>query len=382
MDSATSAKTYWSILKTLLNNKKIPCIPPLFLEGQYVTDFKKKAELFDSFFAKQCSIIQNSSKLPLTLNKRTNNSISSITFNRNDIATIIRSLDPNKAHGYDMISIRMLKICDKSICKLLELIFQSCIKHGKFPNEWKMTNVVPVHKKSNKQILENYRPVSLLPICGKVFERLIYNSLFEYFIQNDLISPYQSGFKPGESCTNQLISIAHEIYQSFDDGFEVRGVFLDISKAFDKVWHDGLIYKLKQNGVAGDLLDTLTNFLKKRKQRVVLNGQYSTLTNVEAGVPQGSILGPLLFLVYINDLPENLVSNPKLFADDTSLFSVIRNKHLSAQNLNEDLNKINHWAFQWKMSFNPDPSNSLRKLSSLVSSKNRFILHYILIILQ
>ena len=193
-----------------------------------------------------------------------------------------------------------------------------------------MANVVPVHKKSDKQILENYRPVSLLPICGKVFERLIYNNLFEYFIQNDLISPYQSGFKPGDPCTNQLISITHEIYQSFDDGFEVRGVFLDISKAFDKVWHDGLIYKLKQNGVAGDLLDTLTNFLNERKQRVVLNGQYSTWTNVEAGVPQGSILGPLLFLVYINDLPENLVPHPKLFADDTSLFSVIRNKHLSA----------------------------------------------------
>ena len=107
MDPTTSSETYWSILKTLLNNKKV--ISPLFHQGKYVTDFKKKAELFNSFFAKQCSIIQNSSKLPLTLNKKTNNSISSITFNRNDIATIIRSLDPNKAHGYDMISIRMLK---------------------------------------------------------------------------------------------------------------------------------------------------------------------------------------------------------------------------------------------------------------------------------
>ena len=183
-----------------------------------------------------------------------------------------------------------------------------------------MTNVVPVHKKGDKQILNNCRPVSLLPICGKVFECLIYNSLFEYLIENDLISPNQSGFKTGDSCTNQLISITHEIHQSFDDGFEVRGVFLDVSEAFNKVWHNGFIYKLNQNGVAGDLLDTLTNFLKDRKQRVVLNGQYSTWTNVEAGVPQGSIFGPLLFLICINDLPENLVSNPKLIVDDTSLF--------------------------------------------------------------
>ena len=226
---------------------------------------KKKAELFNSFFAKQCSIIQNSSKLPLILNKKNWKFYFKITFNRNDIATIIRSLDPNKAYGYDMISIRMLKICDKSICKPLELIFQSCIKHKKFPNERKMANVVPVHKKSDKQILKNYRQLSLLPICGKVFDCLIYNSLLEYFIENDLISLNQSGFKPGDSCTNQLISIRHEIYQSFDDGFEVRGVFLDISKAFDKIWHNGLIYKLKQNRVAGDLLDTLTNFLKERK---------------------------------------------------------------------------------------------------------------------
>ena len=164
MDPATSAKTYWSILKTLLNNKKIPCIPPLFHQGKYVTDFKKKAELFNSFFAKQRSIIQNSSKRRVTLNKKTENSISSITFNCNDIATIIRSLDPNKAYGYDMISIRMLKICNKSICKPLELIFQSFIKHEKFPNEWKMANVVPLHKKSDKQILKNDWPVA--PWCS------------------------------------------------------------------------------------------------------------------------------------------------------------------------------------------------------------------------
>ena len=146
------------------------------------------------------------------------------------------------------------------------------IKQGKFPAEWKKANVVPVHKKGDKRILKNYRPVSLVPICGKIFERLIYYNLFEYFIENDLLSQNQSDFKPGDSCIYQLISITHEIYQSFDAGIEVRGVFLDISEAFDKVWHEGLIYKLKQNGVKGNLLETLTNFLNDRKRKIVLKG--------------------------------------------------------------------------------------------------------------
>ena len=106
---------------------------------------------------------------------------------------------------------------------------------GRFPNEWKKANDVPVHKKNDKRLLKNYRPISLLPICGKVLERLLYNSMFEFFIQNDLITPNQFGFKIGDSCINQLISITHEICKSFNDGYEVRGVFLDISKAFDKV---------------------------------------------------------------------------------------------------------------------------------------------------
>ena len=131
------------------------------------------------------------------------------------------------------------------------------------------------------------------------------------------------------------------MYQSFDNGFEVRGVFLDISQAFDKVWHKGLIYQLKQNGVAGNFLNTLANFLKDRKQRVVLNGKNSTWVSVEAGVPQGSILALLLFLIYVNDLSENLVLNSRLFVNDKSLFSVIFDKDLSAKTLNDELNRIN-----------------------------------------
>ena len=150
------------------------------------------------------------------------------------------------------------------------------------------------------------------------------------------------------------MAIAHEIYKSFDNGYEVRGVFLDISKAFDKVWHKGLIYKLKQNGISGKLLNLIIDFLSNRKQRVVLNGKYSSWTNFEARVPQGSILRPLFFLIYINDLSDNLITNPKLFADDTSLFSIVHDPNAIANDPNSDL-KINDWAYQWKMNFNPDP---------------------------
>ena len=186
--------------------------------------------------------------------------------------------------------------------------------------------------------------------------------MHEYFIENKLISSSQSGFNVRDSCINQLLSITIDIYQSFDNGFEVRGAFLDISKAFDKVWHKDLIYKLQQNRVACNLLNTLTVFPKDRKQRVVLNGQNSLWVYVEEGVSQGWILGPLLFLIYMNDLSENLILNPILFADDTSLFSETFQKDLPAKNLNDYLNRINNWAFQWKMGFNPDPNKQTQEV--------------------
>ena len=135
----------------------------------------------------------------------------------------------------------MLKICGDSLCRPLELIFNNCLANGICLFDWKKGNIVPVHKKSDKQRLNNYRPISLLPLCSKIFVRLTFNEMFGFFIENDLISQHQSGFKPGDSCNNQLLSITHEIYQTFNEDFDARNVFLGISKAFDKVWHDGLI---------------------------------------------------------------------------------------------------------------------------------------------
>ena len=146
-----------------------------------------------------------------------------------------------------------------------------------------MENVVPTFKKDDKQCIKNDRPVSLLLVCGKVFE-VLYNNMFSFFSENDLILPKQPGFGPGDSCTNQLLSTAHKILSAFDDGHEVKGVFLDISKAFDRVWHEGLLFKLQQNGILGELITLIKDFLSCRKQRVVLNGQHSSWADVKAGV--------------------------------------------------------------------------------------------------
>ena len=149
--------------------------------------------------------------------------------------------------------------------------------------------------KNDKQTLKKYLPVSLLPICGKILEQLMFNEMFKLFIENELISSNQSSFKPGDSCVNQLVSITHWIYESFDVNHENRGIFLDISEAFDKVWHDRILFKLTQNGISGNLLKFLHDFLSERRQRAVLNVEASTWTDITAGVPQGFILGPLLF---------------------------------------------------------------------------------------
>ena len=153
---------------------------------------------------------------------------------------------------------------------------------------------------------------------------------------NNLITKNQSGFRPGDSTTNQLLYLVNEIHEAFEDpqSLEVRAVFLDISKAFDKVWHEGLIFKLKRNGVSGSLLKLFVNYLHNRKQRVVLNGFQSDYSLIESGVPQGSVLGPLLFLMYINDLERNITSNIKFFADDTMLFSIVKDPTISANDLN------------------------------------------------
>ena len=176
-----------------------------------------------------------------------------------------------------------------------------------------------------------------------------------------------------------LISITHTIFTAFDcdPSLDVRSVYLDISKAFDRVWHDGLIYKLKRCGVSGQLLSLIQNFLKNRKQRTVLNGQASNWGDILAAVPQGSILGPLLFLVYINFLTENLKCKVKLLADDTSLFIIVQDSNTAASDMNHNLELVRKWAHDWRMSFNPDPTKQAVEL--IFSKKKSTIDHPVIL---
>ena len=352
-DSNVGQKEFWTAYKKVVNKKQNTNIPPISNNGVYVTNFKEKAKLFNDFFANQCTINDNGSVLPSFISK-TDKALSHTFIFKDHIIKIITNFSIKKAHGCDGISVSMLKLCAAEIAVPLFIIFEKCMATGEFSNSWKYANVQPIHKKENRQIISNYRPISLLPVCGKILEKIVFDQVYTFLNVNNLLSKKQSGFRPGDSTIYQLLSITSSIYENFENYEETRAVFLDISKAFDKVWHDGIIFKLKCNGISGNLLNFFRNYLSNRHQRVVLNGQESDWMGIEAGVPQGSVLGPLLFLVYINDLTDNILSEMRLFADDSSLFTCIKGVNETHEKLVKDLETITSWAYQWKMVFNPD----------------------------
>ena len=180
----TSPKTYWFVIKSCCKGRRIPIIPPLSVNGKIITDFNEKTNLFNKYFSSQWNPLPNNSKLPENQTYITETKLSSFNIEDEDIYKIIKTLDINKAHGHDEVSIRMLKLCDKSIVKPLSIIFNNSKRKNTFPNLWKKANVVPIHKKGEKDLIKNCRPVSLLPIFGKTFERLIFNSLSKYIDGN------------------------------------------------------------------------------------------------------------------------------------------------------------------------------------------------------
>ena len=225
----------------------------------------------------------------------------------------------NSATGYDGISNLVLLKTAETTRPQLMVLFNSCMSRGCMPLCWKRANVTPIHKKNSLSDVQNYRPISLLSCLSKVLERLVSDNLRDYLEINDIITPTQYGFRRKSSTLDQLLDIYDHAMLGLDQKKVTKLLFLDVSKAFDRVWHHGLLHKLECMGVNGNLLKFFGSYLQERYQRVALRGALSSWLPLRAGVPQGSILGPLLFLIFSNDLVEDLTIDAKLFADDTIL---------------------------------------------------------------
>ena len=226
------------------------------------------------------------------------------------------------------------------------------------PHIWKQANVTSILKKNDPSDVSSYRPISLLSTVSKLLENNVHKYPF-IFLRDDSVTAFKSGFIPSDSTVNQLIDIYKTFCKALDEGKEFCAIFRDISKAFVRVWNNGLLFKLKSAGVSRSLLTWFSDYLNDRKQRIVLPGATSSWTSVKAGVPQGSILGPLLFLLYINDIIEDINSSIRLFADETSLYIIVDGPIQTAEQLNLDLTKIHRWLDKWLVTFNPRKSDSI-----------------------
>ena len=347
-------KDWWKTVSSFMkkNGSKSSTIPPLERDnGETIYNAQEKAELFNSFFIDQSTVESEQDAVPEI--QHTPHSITPLLISNEEVFNILSNLDTNKAVGPDLVHNKLLKSCADLLAPPLTILFNRSINEGKFPKVWKTANVVPIHKKEEKHVVNNYRPISLLSNIGKAMEICVQRHVLNFLLENKLITPNQSGFLPNHSTVYQLLETYNDISSALDRNITTQAIFFDISKAFDKVWHRGLITKLEAIGIRGPLLSWFKDYLADRKQAVVINGEKSSYQTIRAGVPQGSVLGPTLFLIFINDIVQSLKSTVKLFADDTNLYLILEDPKQRAEILNEDMQRIAEWAAKWKVKFNP-----------------------------
>ena len=265
---------------------------------------------------------------------------------KSDIKARLNRMDCVKSPGRNMVSLYFLKNCSEELSGVLEIIYKKSLAEGEIPDELREANITPIFKRGSKLTASNYRPVSLTSICCKVMEGIMRDTLNRHFIEHKLISPNQHGFVHKKSCVTNLLECQDVVSRLLNSNKSVDVLYTDFEKAFDKVSHKKLVIKLFGYGIRGKLLDWIKSFLRNRRQRVVLGEIESEWRDILSGVPQGSVLGPLLFVIYINDLPDGLESIFKMYADDSKVIAE------SGSKLQEDIVKNKGWCDKCSMCLN------------------------------
>ena len=278
-----------------------------------------------------------------------------------DIKKAIDNLKPKNSAGYDGLSSNLVKKLKLALIGPITIILNQTLTKGIFPTLLKIAKVIPLFKAENEHLFNNYRPISLLPTISKIFEKIMFNQIFTYFQTNRLFYNSQYGFREAHSTELASLELIDFIIEQIDDNKLPICTFIDLSKAFDTLDHDILLYKLKHYGFCNESLNLIESYLKDRYQYTDVDGTKSDHLNIKTGVPQGSILGPLLFIIYVNDLPNaSNIFKTTIYADDTTLSTTLcskNNNNHSAATINEHLNKISDWLKLNKLSLNAKKQN-------------------------
>ena len=369
-DLRSNPKRFWSHISSKRhdNNGVAPLRGP---SGATFTGDKDRANLLNNQFCSVFNQAADSNDLP-DLGPSPFPPIPHIQVSVNGVTKLLKKLNPHKSSGPDAIPARLLKELADSLGPVLRIIYQASIDTGTVPDVWKTALVTPVFKKGDRSKPANYRPISLTVICCKLLEHILHSSIMRHLDAHSILTNVQHGFRKARSCETQLLTVVDNIAHNLDNGLQTDVILLDFAKAFDKVSHAHLLHKLKFYGIHGSMLTWIGNFLQGRVQKVVLNGETSEQASVTSGVPQGTVLGPLLFLIYINDLPDCISEHTQvgLFADDCIVYRVI-NSAEDAKQLQHDLNSLQDWEQKWLMEFHPAKCNVLhvtKRRNPLVSS--------------
>ena len=318
-------------------------------DGSLTIDDSEKSETLNKFFS---SVFTNeSTENSPKLDAKTTETISHVEVSVSDMEDALNNLKTCKSPGPDEIHPLILKELSAQLSRPLKILFDKTLEHGIIPSDWKLAEVRPIFKKGKKDNPGNYRPVSLTSIICKIFEGFIKNALCKHLTENNLLSDHQFGFCSGRSCTTQLLVTLDSWMNSLDKNTPVDAVYLDFKKAFDTVPHNRLLTKLESYGVTGKVLEWVKTFLSDRKQYVKVNNASSNCLPVTSGVPQGSVLGPTLFIYFINDLPDITQVPMKIFADDTKVFTEIHSENDKTK-LQNAIDDMYNWTDDWLLRFN------------------------------